>query len=242
MTSPIIDNWMLANKLKLNHDKTCSRYHARPPLESVQIGDLPITATSSARNLGVIFDQCFNLEEHIRVMCKSLHYQIRNIAKIRKYITGESAKIVVHALVISKLDNCNSLLYGLPKHLLSRLQSAQNAAARIIKSTTCRKFEHITPVLKELHWLPVHYCIDYKILLLVFKALNGATPSYLENLLHYKTSCCTLRSLSQSARLKSYGDCAFEVASPKLWNTLPLDLRLCSTNRHFQETFENLSF
>ena len=159
-------------------------------------------------------------------MCKSPHYQIRNVAKIRKYITEE---IVVHALVISKLGiNCNSLLNGLPKHVLSRLQSAQNAAARIIKST--RKFDNITPVLKELHWLPVRYHIDYKILLLVFKALNGAAPSYLENLLHYKT-CRTLmiRSSSQrllvvrSARLKSYGERAFEVAAPKLWNTLSLD-------------------
>ena len=135
-----IDNWMLANKLKLNHDKTellffSSKYRVRPPFEPIHIGDLPITPTSSARNL---FDQCFNLEEGS--VCKSLHYQIRNIAKLRKYLTEESAKIVVHALVISKLrlgyfqiGYCNSLLYGLPKHLLSRLQSVQNAAAKIIK-------------------------------------------------------------------------------------------------------------
>ena len=73
-----------------------SKYRVRPPFEPIHIGDLPITPTSSARNL---FDQCFNLEEGS--VCKSLYYQIRHIAKIRKYLTEESAKIVV---VISKLD------------------------------------------------------------------------------------------------------------------------------------------
>ena len=139
---------------------------ARPTLDhSDLIGDLPITPTSSARILGVIFLSVLPPSEHRWVNCKSLHYQIRNIAKIRKYVTEESAKIVVQALVIFKLDNCNSLLYGLLKHLLSRLQSAQNTAARIIKLT--RRFDHITPVLKELLWLPVRHRIAFNILFLV---------------------------------------------------------------------------
>ena len=114
------------------------------------------------------------------------------------------------------MDNCNLLLYGLPNHLLSGLKSVQNHAARIIKFS--RKFDPITPVLKELHWLPVRLPV-----------------SYLQNLLHYKTSCRTLRSSSQgktfghmkrSSKIKSYGDRAFEVTAPKMWNTLPLDLGL----------------
>ena len=109
-------------------------------------------------------------------ICKSSHYHIRNIAKIRKYIDEESAKIVVHAFVTAKLDSCNSLLYGLPQHLISRLQSIQNKAARVVTRTG--KFDHITPVLKQLHWLPVRYRIVFKILLLVYKALNGTAPSY----------------------------------------------------------------
>ena len=88
----------------------------------------------------------------------------------------------MHALVVSKLDNCNSLLYGLPKHPLFPLQSVQNAAARTIKFT--RKFEYITLVLKELHCLPVRHHIVCKIVLVVF---NGAAT--LRNLLHFKTSC-----------------------------------------------------
>ncbi|KAL9975453.1 hypothetical protein ACROYT_G012614 [Oculina patagonica] len=117
-----IDNWMAVNKLKLNQEKTevvliSSRYRPRPPLESLQIGNVNVVPTSSARNLGAIFDQCFNLEEHIKSICKSSHYHIRNLAKIRKYIDEEGAKTVVHAFITSKLDNCNSLLYGLPQHL-----------------------------------------------------------------------------------------------------------------------------
>ena len=122
-----------------------------------------------------------------------------------------------HSLVISKSYNCKLLLYGLLKHPLSRLQSVQNAAATIIKFT--RKYDYITTVLFELHWLAVRHHVVYKILLLVFKALNGAAPCYLENLLHYLTSCCTLRSFSQrllaipSVRLTSYGYRAFEVVA-----------------------------
>ena len=118
-----IDNWMVINKLKLNQDKTevvliSSRYRPWPPLDSLQIANVTVVPSSSARNLGIIFGKCFNFEDHIKSICKSSHY-IRNIAKIRKYIDEESPKIVVHAFVTSKLDSCNSLLYGLiPQHLI----------------------------------------------------------------------------------------------------------------------------
>ena len=118
-----IDNWMVINKLKLNQDKTevvliSSRYRPWPPLDSLQIANLTVVPSSSARNLGIIFGKCFNFEDHIKSICKSSHYHIRNIAKIRKYTDEESPKIVVHAFVTSKLDSCNSLLYGFPQHLI----------------------------------------------------------------------------------------------------------------------------
>ena len=230
-----LDNWMVINKLKLNQDKTevvliSSRYRPRPPLDSLQIGNVTVTVvpSSSDRNLGVIFDKCFDFEDHIKSICKSSHFHIRNIANIRKYIDEESAKIVVHAFVTAKLGSCNSLLYGLPQHLISRLQSIQNTAARVVTRT--RKFDHITPVLKQLHWLPVRYRIVFKILLLVYKALNGTAPSYISELLNYHTSERKLRSSSRhllatpKARLKTYGERAFAVAAPRLWNSIPLEL------------------
>ena len=125
-------------------------------------------------------------EDHIQSICKSSHYHIRNIAKIGKYIDEERAKIAVHAFVTAKLDSCNSLLYGLPQYLISRLQSIQNTAARAVTRT--RKFDQITPVLKQVHWLPVRYRIVFKIFLLVYKALNGRAPSYIIDLFKYHTS------------------------------------------------------
>ena len=155
--------------------------------------------------------------------------QLINISKIRKYLTEETTEILVRAFVSSKLDYCNSLLYGLPKHTISSLQSVQNTAARIV--TLTKKFDHITPVLIQLHWLPVHFQILFKVLLLVYKALNGMAPLYITELLSYRTCSRTLRSTDQKflavpkSRLKTYGDKAFSVAAPKLWNELPLDLR-----------------
>ena len=183
----------------------------------------------------ILFDKCFNFEEHIKSICKSSHYHIRNIAKIRKYIDEESAK----------LDSCNSLLYGLPQHLISRLQSIQNTAARVVTRT--RKFDHITSVLKQLHW-PVRYRIVFKILLLVYKALNGTAPSYISELLKYHTSERKLRSSSQhllatpKARLKTYGERAFAVAVPRLWNSIPLELRSSSSIDIFKRHLKTYLF
>ena len=78
---------------------------------------------------------------------------LRNIAKIRKYINVTTAEVLVHAFINSKLDFCNSLLHGLPKYEINKLQSVQNAAARVIACLS--KFDHISDTLKELHWLPV---------------------------------------------------------------------------------------
>ena len=147
----------------------------------MSVDDEQILPKSSARNLGVIFDECCNMVEHVNKICKTSYYHLRNISKIRKYLTEETTEILVHAFVSSKLDYCNSLLYGLPKHMISSLQSVQNTAARIV--TLTKKFDHITPVLIQLHWLPVHFRILFKVLLLVYKALNGMAPLYITELL-----------------------------------------------------------
>ena len=127
----------------------------------------------------------------------SCHYHLRYIAKIRRYLSEETAEILGHAFISSKLDNCNSLLYGLPKHLLNRLRSIQNTAAgRIV--TLSKRFDHITPIMFKLHWLPLNYRIHFKILLLVYKCLNGFAPIYLSELLRYSISPRLLRSSSQN--------------------------------------------
>ena len=120
---------------------------------------------------------------HISEICRSSFYQLRNLSKIRKCLTRESSKIAMHAFITYKLDYCNSLLYGCRKMQLKKLQYVQNTTAGIITRT--RKFDHITPVLSDLHWLPVSYRFVFKILLLVFKSLNNLSPSYLADRLSY---------------------------------------------------------
>ena len=118
---------------------------------------------------------------------------------------------------------------GISEASIARLQLVQNAAARLLTNT--RKYDHITPILASLHWLPVRFRIHLKILLFAFKALNGLAPPYLSELLKPYTPSRSLRSADQRflatprTRLKHRGERAFAVAAPKLWNTLPLHIR-----------------
>ncbi len=117
---------------------------------------------------------------------------------MQRYLDQQSAKQIVHALVISRLDCCNSLLCGLPADLLNRLQRVQNACARTIMM--CRKYDHITPVLKELHWLPIAQRIQFKVLMLTYKCLHGLAPQYLAELITpYRCgrNVCPTSSVSQ---------------------------------------------
>ena len=110
------------------------------------------------------------MEDHIKTIYKNCHFHLTNISKMRSYLDCDSTKAIIHAFVTTNLDYCNAILYGLPKVLLSRLQIVQNRAGHIVTFT--KKYEHITPSLMALHWLPVDYHISYKILLLVYKATN----------------------------------------------------------------------
>ena len=183
-----IDAWMLANMLKLNRDKTellviGPKHKVNPPI---------IEASSSARNIGVIFDSHVNLEKHVMNTCKMAFYHLRNIARIRNCLSQDDAEKLVRAFISSKLDFWNALLNGLPKSVIDRLQYVRNCAARLVTGT--RSSEHITPVLRRLHWLPVRQLITYKILLLTYKALNGMAPRYIADLLQPYTPMRQLRS------------------------------------------------
>jgi hypothetical protein len=155
-------------------------------------------------------------------------------------------KTLIHALVTSKLDHHNSLLYGLPKCQTDKLQRIQNAAARIIVKS--QKRDHITPVLKELHWLPVCERIVYKILLLTFKCLNAEGPIYLKELLHHHTPSRSLRSSSAlllevpRIKLVTYGTRAFNYIAPVLWNALPLSLRQRKSTDDFKRDLKTYLF
>ena len=147
-------------------------------------------------NLGVIFDSTLNMVDHASKVCKSAFFQLHKIGKIRKYLTTEAAKQVIHSLVISRLDYANAVLVGQPKVKLQQLQYVQNSAARLITKTG--HSEHITPVLKSLHWLPIEQRIKFKVLLLTYKAMNGLAPIYLQELIMPHNPTRTLRSSEEA--------------------------------------------
>ena len=133
------------------------------------------------------------MDAHINQVCKAAFYHIHNIRRVSKYLSEECLKTLIHAFVTSRLDYCNSLLCGLPKYQISKLQRVQNTAARLITNT--RKYDHITPALYSLHWLPVFYRIHFKILIITFKAIYNISPSYICNLVSIKScSDYSLRS------------------------------------------------
>ena len=153
-----ISRWMKMNMLKLNEEK--SEFIVFTPRHmqignglSLNIGGNMIYPAASVKNLGFHLDKHLSLEAQVTNTVKSCYHQIKNISRIRKYITNDACKTLIQSLVISRLDYGNALLYGLPQTTLRRLQLVQNSAARLITRTKRR--DHITPVLKDLHWLPV---------------------------------------------------------------------------------------
>ena len=244
--------WMTQNLLKLNDNKTNILYLASPhcvkslKTPALQMGASSITPNGSVKNLGVIFDQCINMHEHVTSVCRAAYYHLKNIHCLKAFLTQESLLTVVHAFVTSRIDYCNSLLYGISDYNINRLQRIQNSAARIVTNT--RKYDHITPILQKLHWLPVRQRIHFKILLITYKSINDMAPEYLCELVSIRKSSRKLRSSSQIllqvpvSRLKSYGDCAFSVAAPNLWNKLPANIRNSSSLGNFKSLLKTHLF
>ena len=133
---------------------------------SIKVGDCDIPPLKHVRNLGTWFDNHMSMNTHIGKVCSKAFRGLYNIRQIRKYLSAESTKCLIHAFVTSHLDYCNALLYKLPQYQYDRLQKVLNAAARV----TCLipKFAHITPVLRELHWLPLKFRVEFKIALFSF--------------------------------------------------------------------------
>ena len=240
-----IRSWMRQNFLKLNDEKTefllfgSRQQLSKVSLPFITIGDSQITPSSQARNLGVIFDSTMTLKTSycISNIVRVSSFHIRNISRIRKYLNQSAAEQIIHAFVTSRLDNGNALFYGLPQNQISRLQHIQNTAARVV--TLSRKSCHITPILKELHWLPVSQRIVFKLMLIVHKSVNNIAPIYISELLKVYTPSRNLRSsnmslLKEPTSKRTWGDRSFSVAAPRLWNHLPTKVKSCHSITRFK--------
>ena len=222
------------------------RMHSKIKDNHIQIANANIQSAHSARNLGIVLDENMTMAKQVQKICQSAYFQIRNITAIRKILSDDTASILVHALITSCLDNGNALLYGISNALLDKLQRTQNVAARILSKK--RKYDHITPNLIQLHyWLPIRQRIQFKIILLTWKSLNGLAPSYITQLLTPYEPTRTLRSanklfLTTPKTLSLYGDRAFSSCAPKLWNSLPVDIRCCVSINAFKNRLKTHLF
>ena len=187
-----------------------------------------------------------SMGKQIYSICQSAFYHLRNIAQISKHTSFCLCETLIHTFVTSKIDQYNIVLSCVRQDEVRKLQYVHNSAARFLPGS--RKHEHITPVLRDLHWLPIHEHIRFKILLMTFQWVNQPAPFYLSDLLiHYRPSR-TLRSSDKEllvqpcCHIKTYGKQAFSFIAPKLWNTLPLSIKRCKSAESFESTLKTYLF
>ena len=225
---------MRTNFMMCNTDKTEIFSPTRGPTpQSIHLkcGNDIISPVNEVRNLGVIFDDKMKLESHVYNICQVAYLHLKNISRVRKSLGKQNCVTLIHAFVTSRLDCQNAILCGLPDYLLAKLQRVQNAAARLLCGIG--KYDHISATLKSLHWLPVKQRIEFKICVLVYICLNGAAPPYLCNLLQFYSKDRDLRSTDDKTLLETpqtrtkFGERAFCYYAPKIWNSLPKDIRSC---------------
>ncbi len=193
------------------------------------LGHLHQWVTPCAKDLGFWFDSGLKFDKQINGVVKSCFFHLCRLAKVKSFLSIKNFEKVIHAFVISRLDYCKSLYYGINCSSMERLQLVQNAAASLLTGTC--KYQHISPILISLQWLPIKLRVEFKILILVFKSLNNLALVYLTELLHSHKPVRSLRSEHSKmlsvprSRLKPCGDRAFAVARPTLWNNLPVAIR-----------------
>ena len=243
--------WMQENFLKLNDDKTefillGSKYSVNNlPVINIKIGNNIINSCTSLRNLGAYFDNIVSMEKFVKFKSKSIHFQLKKIYRIRKYLTVDSCKTLIQSLVISRLDYCSSLLFGVNKKYINQLQRLQDTAARLICNS--QRHESAAPLRKQLHWLPVEQRIQFRIATFVFKSLNNQAPAYLTELISVSHPVRSLRSnnqllLNRPVVKTKMGERAFENCAPVIWNSLPIAIKKANTINTFKKLLKTHYF
>ena len=239
----IVSSWMSKYFLKLNASKSqVIVFH--PQTDSVLIDHVIMRDNSFIRlsdvvtNLGVKLDSGLSFCHQVSSIVSSGYQFIRDIGKIRHYLSTNDLKTLVNSFIISRLDTCNSLLYGISTKELNRLQRLQNSCARLIFGL--RKSASVSNIFHEFHWLPIKNRILFKILCFVFKCIHNQAPVYLTSLLQINNQ--ENITLAIPRRLHSIGDRAFSSCGPALWNALPVDIRQIPTLSKFKSQLKHLLF
>ena len=247
-----INIWMTQNLLKWNSDKTefilFGTRHQLSKVDniSIQIGNGTVKPANHVRNLGYVMDSLLKNGPHVNKITSSCYCTLHNIARIRPSLDTKSAQHITQALVTLQLDYCNTLLAGSSKYQIDKLQCIQNMSCRIV--CNINKYDHISPAMRDLHWLKIPKRIIYKLCLLVYKCCNNLAPKYLSELLPSRTSSRPIRS-SHSANIteayfkNSQCQCSsFSLAGPRAWNSLPTRVKTAQSLNSFKSLLNTYLF
>ena len=159
----------------------------------------------------------------------------------------DATKTLLCAFVLTRLDYCNSLLAGCPKYILDKLQKVQNSAARLV--FRAKKRDHVTPLLRALHWLPIEARVEYKLSLHCHNFFQGACPAYFSNMLTAYTPSRSLRSsadqftlITPKVQMKTTGERSFAFCGPTIWNSLPCNIRSIQSTPSFKRALKTHLF
>jgi len=248
-----IHYWLSFNGLCLNLDKseailfgTSQRLKTFPAISSISVAGCSIPLADKIKTLGVILDRNLNFNHYISAIYKSCFYYIKAIRHINTSLTRDVCNTIATSLVQSRLDYANSILYGISASNLNKLQRVQNKLAKTVLVSRSPN-QSSTDLLHTLHWLPVKDRINFKIATLTYNLLNTRQPSYLSCFLEAYRPIRDLRSsalsnLQQPASITNFGTRAFSVAAPRVWNTLPLDIKQCATIATFRRHLKTFYF
>ena len=240
-----INEWMNLFFLKMNPDKTEIIMLIPQQLKNAQTINGCIFSDGGCirfanfvKNLGFILDRYLNMDVQVNSVVSLCYKLLSDIGKIRNLLSYKHAQMLVHAVISSRLDYCNSLLYGANKSLINKLQKVQNAAARLVSMR--RKRQSVSDVLDTLHWLRVEARIIFKLLTLVFKCVHNLAPECIINLIEVRDTVRSVLYLKhyQSAHARK----SFSYIAPKLWNNLPDHIRLCPSLAKFKSQIKYLLF
>lgn len=230
-----VTSWCCSNSLLINADKTKFLLFGSSQLLntftedfSLNFLDRTLHPVISAKDLGVIMDVHLKFDEHISKSVSSCMSKLCQINRIRHFLDQETLTLIVQSLVLSKLFYCSSVWSGTAAKNIKKLQLIQNFSARIITNT--HKYDHITPVLKELKWLPVDRNLVYRDTIQTHKCLNGLSPLYLSEKFYqrdsiHQHSTRNRNDLSIPMFQTSTGQRSFHYRAVKLWNNLDNTLK-----------------
>jgi hypothetical protein len=242
-----ISNWMNEYFLRLNASKTKILVIIPPSLrKSINIrgtfinGDC-IRFVHSAKNLGVLLDDELSFERQILKVVKVCFFSIRTLSRIKCFLTESQLTTAICAFVFSRLDYCNVLYYNIKGHLLKKLQSVQNSAARLLQRKRGDVGVDIDSFMRKRHWLCVRDRISFKICLLVFKTLCGCAPAAMQKMFTYSKSERTLK-LEQPPFKTNFGKRAFSRVAPRMWNVLPKSVRSLAELNEFKMALKTYLF